>query len=421
MSLNLFYSSAVEGDVSGLLGLAHYSYRFAEANFVRMFKNKRLHIKKLRMPEFYRTVDDLPGAHRSQGRRDIHLMFRSTEQFRLLKPARNISCFAWEFDVMKDSSDFDEHPFLNQVRMLTLCDEIWVPCTYTQNVLHKHGLERVRHIPAPLDIPRWPRPVVTDVQETFRNVPAVSMRHNPLRPAEREAELGRTASTLGSFLARTAQDGRKPTVFLSILNPDDWRKNLPVLIQSFHRFSTGTPGAVLLVKLVSSPQRTLEDVVAHTVIQRLSHYAPIRNDRMIFFSKYLSNTEMSELYDLADFYFGVPIAEGQNLPLLEAMAHGVVPVTTNVTAMLDYIDENNSIVVETRRTENTVPLLAASFAQKPYAIDIATEAAAVAALARAATMGPDEYAERSRRARATVERQFSEASVWARVATALNI
>ena len=34
---------------------------------------------------------------------------------------------------------------------------------------------------------------------------------------------------------------------------------------------------------------------------------------------------------------------------MEAMSHGIVPITTRHTAMLDFIDDDNAIVVETTR------------------------------------------------------------------------
>jgi hypothetical protein len=43
------------------------------------------------------------------------------------------------------------------------------------------------------------------------------------------------------------------------------------------------------------------------------------------------------------------MAEGQNPPLQEAMACGVVPIAPRHTAMLDYICEDNAIIVRSQR------------------------------------------------------------------------
>jgi glycosyltransferase involved in cell wall biosynthesis len=63
----------------------------------------------------------------------------------------------------------------------------------------------------------------------------------------------------------------------------------------------------------------------------------------------LSREEMNHLYDLSTFYVSTPHGEGQNLPLLEAMGRGVVPVSVDHTAMRDYISPETGIVVNSTR------------------------------------------------------------------------
>jgi len=150
-ALNIYHSSAVEGSLSEVLGAPNYSYRFAEAKFMAAFAAHGRTSIKLAMPEYYATEAALPPGMRSEGLPAAHLIFRSTEQIRLLKFAWNICCFAWEFDVLKDDTGINEHPFLNQKRMLSLCDEVWVPCSYTKAVLERHGIANVHVIPAPIE------------------------------------------------------------------------------------------------------------------------------------------------------------------------------------------------------------------------------------------------------------------------------
>ena len=58
---------------------------------------------------------------------------------------------------------------------------------------------------------------------------------------------------------------------------------------------------------------------------------------------------LNDLYRFASAYLCTSLAEGQNLPLMEAMSHGVVPITTQHTAMLDFIDDQNALVIATTR------------------------------------------------------------------------
>ena len=75
---------------------------------------------------------------------------------------------------------------------------------------------------------------------------------------------------------------------------------------------------------------------------------------------------MDALYEAADFYLCTSIAEGQNLPMLEAMSFGVVPVSPRHTAMRDYLDNDNSVEVSFRQVENVLPHIAAAGIGKPF-------------------------------------------------------
>ena len=94
VACNLYHSSAVDGEIAQLLGAPHYSYRFAEGKFTSAFKTKGLISTKLTMPEYYGSADAIPASMRKAGAPFIHMIFRSTEQIRLLKFAWNVCCFA---------------------------------------------------------------------------------------------------------------------------------------------------------------------------------------------------------------------------------------------------------------------------------------------------------------------------------------
>ena len=96
---------------------------------------------------------------------------------------------------------------------------------------------------------------------------------------------------------------------------------------------------------------------------------------------------MSALYCIADFYICTSAAEGQNLPLLEAMAHGSVPVSTGNTAMADYITADNAFQIAERSVPNISEHMAGTIAGKPFNIHSTNSRDVSAALAqsRAAT------------------------------------
>ena len=131
------------------LGSPHYSYRFAEEKFLRCLTEMSINLHYVAMPEYYSVAASYASLP-LWGDSYLHLIFRSTEFIRILKSAYNIVCYAWEFPFIKDSTLEGEHPFFDQRRMLALCDEIWVPCSYTKEVLERHALPNVHIMPAPI-------------------------------------------------------------------------------------------------------------------------------------------------------------------------------------------------------------------------------------------------------------------------------
>jgi glycosyltransferase involved in cell wall biosynthesis len=411
---NLYYSSSVEGEMEKMLGVAHYSYRFAEAKFVATLGDQGLVPHKLVMPEFYASVEALPEGVHERGFADIHFMFRSTEQFRLLKFARNVSCFAWEFDVLKDSTLEGEHPFLNQTRMLGLCDEIWVPCSYTRSILRSYGLENVHTIPAPITVEERARPSLRECLSFVGHCVVAPLHYNAFLPREQlKREIAARAVTLAKHIGGRIGRGQSPRIYLSVLNPEDFRKNLDALLRGFHYFSREHSDALLLVKVLTSSSRyDLWDIVANVVSNKLDAGSGMESANILFFSDFLADEAMAHLYSMADFYLCPSLCEGQNLPLLEAMAHGAVPVSTANTAMGDYINAGNAVVIEDLLVPNDIPYLAATATGKPFNIRRSTPRDVCAALEVSAGLTKDRYAQMSAQSRDAVRVRFSPHAVW---------
>ena len=412
----LYVSTAIAGDIAHLLGTTHYSYHFAAASFRALLDRHGAPARHLPMPEIY-ADDAALGAPQGSG---LHLIFRSTEQIRLLKSAVNICCFPWEFPVLKTDTLPDEHPFANQARMLGLCDEVWTPSDYARRVLQSHGVANVHRIPAPVTAPRR-RATRAEALRALADLECVKLRSNfawPLEHATAEANAGR--SSLGAALATHARPGKPATIHLSILNPEDFRKNLDALLRGFNQFRTDHPDAVLIVKALTSANRyTLPQVVADVVAKKLAPGSVIADDGIVFINAYLSSAQMSLLYALADFYVCTSIGEGQNLPLLEAMAHGTAAITTSNTAMQDYIDPDNAFIITAPNVPNDTIHLAGTVAGRAFDIPLCGAAEMRNAL-HAAHAAP--RAERSAKigaAIARVDAKYSEAAVWALVSARL--
>jgi glycosyltransferase involved in cell wall biosynthesis len=113
---------------------------------------------------------------------------------------------------------------------------------------------------------------------------------------------------------------------------------------------------VLIVKiLVDGKYNTFSDVLQVILPRRcaesLNPFELIDCKNIILVCGLLTDAEMNRLYCNADFYLCTSNAEGQNLPLLEAMAHGVVPISPATTAMADYVSGNNSVVLQATESQ----------------------------------------------------------------------
>jgi glycosyltransferase involved in cell wall biosynthesis len=420
-AFNFYYSSATEGDLSSLLGAPHYSYRFAEAKFISVFNEKRVAVNKLSMPEYYNTPDALPDAIHASGTPDVHFIFRSTEQIRLLKFAWNVCCFAWEFEVLKDHTEFDEHPFLNQKRMLGLCDEIWVPCRYTKSVLEAHGLSNIHVVPAPIAPAPDDAPSVLEALAILGHMSVAPLDYNFLRSrAQNRAASGERASTFLKYIGARLKACEKLRIYLTVLNPEDFRKNLEAMLRAFDHFSRQRDDVVLLVKVLTASSRFhLLDVLSDVIPNKFADGGVFQSDNVVFFNDFLSEPELSSLYCIADYYLCASLAEGQNLPLLEAMAHGVVAVTTGNTAMSDYIDTENAVVIRDRREPNDCVHLAGTIARRPFSVRRSRVADIHDALERSAGLPRDRYAAMAAQARRITREKFAPDAVWTAIAARL--
>jgi hypothetical protein len=407
-TLNVFYSSAVEGAIASVLGVTHYSYRFAEAKFISLLTKMDYMPTKVDMPEYFADKFALSSICNTAALPSVHLIFRSTEEIRLLKCAYNIACFAWEFDVLKDRTLPDENPFRNQRRMLSLCQEVWVPSDYTKNVLQKYGIQRVRRIPAPVTRASPTRMTFNQAMAYLCRLPVAPLLINAVTPRKtrsRDAAL-RTVPML-DWLVQHRQANVTLDVYLTILNPQDHRKSLDSILRAFDYFTGDNRQSVLIVKLVTSKSRvTLADAATNLVFEELQGGTYLANPAIAFFSDYLSEMQMSALYSLADFYISASIAEGQNLPLQEAMLNGCIAISTKHTAMEDYLSARNCIEIDCTDVVADDPNLAGHISGKELIISAPTTFSIYEALNVAAALSSERRSSIAAVGSTTIEKHY---------------
>jgi len=302
--------------------------------------------------------------------------------------------------------------------MLGLFEEIWVPCRYAAEVVGGYTDRPVRVVPSPiLDAESHPRRKTTGAAP--RQTGLAQLARIDWVPLAIFARLQGSFNSHGLARRRRLRDilpsdvpGRPAKIFLSVFNPHDGRKQILPMLQGFLEFARTEPEAVLLLKTTSPDdtngtinQRLLERQVFSADTQAL----PLVSERVWITNAALTDAELDALYSLATFYLCTPYCEGQNLPVLEAMARGVVPVSPCHTAMADYLDDDNAIIIPHTLAEAPMPL------QEVYRIwnsqtHLVSAADVVAALRAACRLGPAEIRAKAAAASARVGGQYGTAA-----------
>ncbi len=394
------------------IGAANYSYIFIEDALMSLLKSKGYRTAYVTAPQMFKHEMAYAGLLKESPDNIIHLAFRSTENVRPMAGVKNVCHFAWEFDVMKDSGLVTDSILLNQVHMLRMMDEVWVGCEYSRTVLKKYGLEQTYVVPAPVVRESLPaRPSFAEAYADLQSVPTVPLCHVGGLSRDINADLvSPLIAPLGDHPAiQRRLQGLGSRIFLTVLNAGDLRKNLLNVIDGFQLAADKYRSTdVLIVKLAISNKDSFRLHGLHDSLDRLSKFKLAKDDlNIVFILDYLADHQMNMLFGMADFYVCASHCEGFNLPLLQAMSYGAVPVSTLNTAMHDYIDPSNSFVISEKSFVSPIAGMAGDVAQAPYAIGYASRFDIARAIAGAMAVDAERLAELSAHARGTVFDRYS--------------
>ena len=143
------------------------------------------------------------------------------------------------------------------------------------------------------------------------------------------------------------------------------------------------------------------------------------SDNIVICNASLSGDELNALYELTDFYLCTSHAEGQNFPLQEAMALGVVPISVRHTAMADYITTGNAIVLESE-AQALPPSVARKYALSGARWFCARPFNVYEGLNRAFNLPPGDYERLSASAAGAIAEHFSASAIWSKMRAALQ-
>ena len=401
--IKVFLSSTIWqlGGPSFISGRQHYSYEIARHKFEMALRGFDFELHDVPRPEIYAA----PVSRAFLDETSCHLIFKPTEWIRLLKGVRNIAWVIWEFDKLAGrEKSGPQHPFTDMRRMLKIPHEIWTPCEFTRQVFRAGGVPNVHCIPAPIAVPRMALPIrFPDIPPDLDKIPWINLR----------VGFGRYGDINRSFPSRPHRlseiildfyDGHQPLVF-------EPGKTLTALIGGFLEFHSEHPESLLLLKLVIDNTSDRPDAVLTGILRlRISDYELIDSNAVWLATARLAEPVVADLFRFSAAYLCSSLAEGQNLLLQEAVACGVVPITTRHTAMLDYISEANGVIIRSQRRPVDRPDTA--MGSGPDASwHVCTSADVACAFRQFAELGESARRELGIRARATIARDFSVATV----------
>jgi glycosyltransferase involved in cell wall biosynthesis len=211
-------------------------------------------------------------------------------------------------------------------------------------------------------------------------------------------------------------------VFLTVCNPFDARKNLTTLIEGFLMGTAGGSGKdLLLVKLANSgAMAEPAEYLFHQVRPLFGDPHALHEEGVLFLSGLFSDVEMAQLYAGADFYLSAALGAGQNLSLLEAMAHGCVPVSVRNTAMADYIDEDDAVVIGEGRYSGLLPRISPELSHLRTDNSFADRFGIAEAVRQALSLDDSARAAKVRSARERIASRYTPERIFAAMSARLS-
>lgn len=131
------------------------------------------------------------------------------------------------------------------------------------------------------------------------------------------------------------------TVYTTVLNPLDSRKNWYFIVVNFCWAFRDDPDTTLLIKA------THHDLEAYRIelLTVLSRLAPF-SCRVVLVHGFLTNEQYQQLINITDFYLNASSGEGLCLPLMEFLSSGKPVIAPMHSAMRDYLHPNCSFIID---------------------------------------------------------------------------
>ncbi|WP_347902856.1 glycosyltransferase [Pseudomonas purpurea] len=341
--LIIIHSETNKSTIAQNLGRPEYSYYFVLKEF-RPVLERLGQVLEVSNPD--ELVDRLYADCQSRGEACVFLSFSPPHRTPMHYACPTLPVFAWEFSTIPTESWHGE-PRHDWRRVLGACGAAITHSSYTVNAVRDAmGAQYpICAIPAPV----WDRFATLGRQlERKPQADQVTLRLRGLLIDSRMLDLG-------AYGPQALVDGFPPVptaspdcellldgvVYSAVFNPYDGRKNWQDMISAFCTTFRDTEDATLVLKLTHHDIDVALNDMLHHLYKNQSYRC-----RIVLIHGYLADADYERLVEATSYVVNSSFGEGQCLPLMEFMSCGKPAVAPCNTAMADYIDHDNSFIVD---------------------------------------------------------------------------
>jgi len=302
---------------------------------------------------------------------NTHISIASWTDMRLNAMAvKNIAHCFWEQKMLATNK---YQPYFGSCMVETLrsFDTVWACSKFLATSLLESGIKSVINFPTPIVSPQKKdinRSLSLELNEVKNNIFFPHLIQGP-DSFITESTKGLDSNALGKALElidrKISLNDKKTLIFTTQGNPGDRRKGLISTMIGFSLFAESYSGdAYLFVKTSPRTQQQILEEIGPQINEQL-RWGSWGSNKIIFLPCNLSDDAQYELYSLSDFYICCPVAEGQNIPLQEAIQCGCYPISPLHTAMSEYLISDLMSPIPSR-PQSLDPLLYCGFNINEY-------------------------------------------------------
>jgi glycosyltransferase involved in cell wall biosynthesis len=410
----IIYSETYKGLVEKRIGESEYSYYFVLKEFRPILERLGIVVA---IADAAHEVDAIYRSAASHGEDCIFLSFAPPHQTQIALACPTVPIFAWEFDTIPTEIWGGDARNDWRTTLSALGRAITHSNFAVQTVKKAMGEDfPVVSIPAPVwdrfdalrrKIP--PRPICAGVDLAVVGT-VIDTAAPDFDPNSRELPppAGRDDPV------RLHLDG---VVYCSVFNPEDGRKNWHDMLCAFCMTLRDQPDATLIFKLSHHDP----EVAFQHLQETLYRLWPFKC-RVVLIHGFLDDADYEKLVGATSYAVNASAGEGQCLPLMEFMSAGKPSIAPWNTALLDYLNADNSFPVADSLEAWCWPHdPRQAFRTRRHRINFASLMQAYRDSYDVAKGDPGRYALMSDRSNADLKAHCSEALIEERLRAFLNI